>query len=1623
MRLGVNANGQLSVKAPKGGLTPVLRQLITDNKAALVSLLREHGAPMRLSVEQRSVPLPLSSGQQRLWFLDRYSPGEARYSISAAVRLQGATLNVGLLQQAVDALFERHEILRTTFIEVGGEPRQRVHLKSAQPIAVIDLQTWAPTARIAQLDATLESEANQPFDLAHGPLLRVGLVHLEPCEHVLYFNIHHIVADDWSMALLVQEVADFYARGLAGGPAEPLPLALQYIDYAVWQRRQVQSGFLTSQVEYWRGQLAGAPELLSLPTDRSRPAVQTYRGASLPFRLKSHLVARLTAIAQSRGATLFMVLHTAFCVLLHRYSGQSDVCIGVPVAGRGRVEFEPLIGFFVNTLVLRTRIEPLANFSELLEQVKITALQAYQCQDVPFEQLVSELKLPRNLSHSPLFQVMLVMQSATRGAINIPGLRVAPLDVPVQVSKYDLTCTFLPNSQQGDMLGSMEYNTDLFDDVTVDRLLRHFQALLQDIVERPDVAVHQLRMLSHDEVQQTLYRWNDTQAPLTQSLLVHQQFERQALRTPEKCATLHGDKALSYRELEIYSRQLAHMLTQHGVGAGTRVAVLLERGLDIPIALLGILRAGAAYVPLDPSHPIERISFMLGDCGPQVLLAGENTLRDLPLLAGCARLDPCAWYGPDVPVPAKESLPEVSERGLAYVIYTSGSTGMPKGVMVEHRNLVNLLRAMQRRIPLCAEDTFLSVTTLSFDIAALELFHPLIHGALLLLASRQTAADPQSLARTVDHHDVTVMQATPSTWRMFAEHGWPLRRLKILSGGEALSAGLRQNLLEYAGSFWNLYGPTETTIWSTCHRFDTADEVDAVIGVPIDNTQVYVLGPFGELLPVGVVGEIHIGGAGVSCGYLNRPALTAQRFVPDPYGAMQGGRLYRTGDLGAWRADGTLEYAGRCDFQVKIRGARIELGEIESALARHEQVRQVVVDARPDAEGNQRLVAYVVPRQADQSGLIAALRTHLRATLAEHMLPSVLVFLEALPLTANGKIDRKALPAPDRVVSTASHDTAPRSEFEQVLVDVWSDLLGLEQVGRTDNFFEIGGHSLLAVSMVAKLRKYGLELDIHSIFASPRLADMADVLREAGSVHVPENLITAETSRIIPEMLPLIALSQEDIDSLVSQVPQGCSNIQDIYALSPMQDGILFHHLLAPEGDPYVMVFELAFAERTLLDRYLENVERVIQRHDILRTSIHWRDLPAPVQVVWRHAPLRTTLVELTSRNGPVLEQLRERLDPRKHLLDITQAGLLRVAVAEDPGEGRWLLHMRLHHLIGDHVTLQMLNDEVVSLLADPHCSLPPVRHYREFVAHTYLGPVVGRHERFFRDYLQPIVRPSLPFEIAQVSPEHLQEHRQWVPKPLLERLSHHARRLGVSLSSLCHLAWGLVVARTSRSPYAVFGTVLLGRASSSAFDEQAMGLLINTLPFCLELKGISVDDAVRNAHASLALLLRHEHAPLTLAQRCSSLPATAPLFSALLNYRRNLANFADPDPLPAGVQWLGGRVGVTYPFCMTVEAFDDAMELIAHVGAPIPAQRMGNYMLRSLHALADRMDDGPQSMIDSVDILVFDEHRQLSPAGNETAMPTPAGDLVQLFEAQVARTPLAPAVSHGERQLSYAQL
>ncbi|WP_457811529.1 AMP-binding protein [Sinorhizobium meliloti] len=792
----------------------------------------------------------------------------------------------------------------------------------------------------------------------------------------------------------------------------------------------------------------------------------------------------------------------------------------------------------------------------------------------------------------------------------------------------------------------------------------------------------------------------------------------------------------------------------------------------------------------------------------------------------------------------------------------------------------------------------------------------------------------------------------------------------------------------------------------------------------------YLLDGHGAPVPFGAVGELYIGGAGVARGYLNRPDLTAERFIASPF--VEGDRLYRSGDLGRYLPDGNLEFLGRNDDQVKIRGFRIEPGEIAARLCEHAWVREAVVVARQDRAGDQRLVAYVVAKpahgsdEADGAQLAASLRAHLGSLLPDYMVPSAFVRLDGLPLTPNGKLDRQALPAPDDDAYARTAYEAPQGEVETALAEIWAELLGVERVGRHDNFFELGGHSLLAVQLMERLRRLSLGVEVRTLFAKPVLADLAASLGSHHEVAVPANLITEHSTAITPQMLPLIELAQPEIDRIVATVPGGVGNIQDIYGLSPLQDGILFHHLLASRGDPYLLVSQMAFADRGLLERYLGAVQQVVDRHDILRTAFVWEGLSSPAQVVWRKAVLEVSEVELDDCDGSGAEELKRRFDPRRQRIDLGRAPLLRFVIAREPGSGRWLLLQLLHHLIGDHTTLEVMHSEVRAVLDGRAHELAAPQPFRNLVAQARLGVDAKAHEAFFREMLADIDEPTMPFGLSEVYGDGSgsREAGRMLPQALNDRLRQQARRLGVSLASLCHLAWGQVMALSSGREQVVFGTVLFGRMHAGAGADRALGLFINTLPVRLDLDGTGVEASVRTTHARLSELLAHEHASLALAQRCSGVAAPAPLFSALLNYRHNPAVACEADDLLSGMEWLGSEERTNYPLTLSVEDSGEALGLTAQVVEPISADRVCGYMQQVLEQLAEALEHAPNRPVRDLDILPAAERTYLLEDLNRTAADYPSERCIhELFEQQVRRAPEAVALVHEEERLSYGEL
>jgi amino acid adenylation domain-containing protein len=1044
---------------------------------------------------------PASLGQQRLWFLDQLDRAAgAAYHLASGWRLQGS-LDPLALRAALDAIVARHSVLRTSFALLDGQPVQQIAPADAGfhwvEHDLSGLSAEAQRERIQELSA---QEASEPFDLSAGPLIRGRLLRLAAQDHLLLITQHHIIFDGWSEGLLRRELAALYAA-FSQGQENPLPpLDIQYADYALWQRQWLQGEKLQQQLQFWKSHLGAAPALLQLPTDRPRPAIQTYAGSMLALTLSPVLTAALRRLSRRHGVTVFMTLLAAWSVLLSRLSGQSDVVIGTPVANRPRREFESLLGFFANTLALRVRLGEDSSVAELLRQIRTTTLEAYAHQDLPFAQVVEALQPARSLSHNPIFQAMLAYHSTSgEEAPRLPGLTVSEFRPPHGSSIFDLSLWLRDVGER--IEGLLEYATDLFEPATIERMVTHLQAVLEAMVEDDQQRISGLNLLSRAQRRQLLVSFNDTHAPYASGSCIHELFEAWAARAPDAVAVLCGDGQLSYGELNRRANQLAHYLIGIGVRPDDRVAICMHRGLELMVGLLGILKAGGAYVPLDPAYPQQRLAYMLEDSAPVAVLtqpAVRATLPafELPLVSLDLQDTGSIIARAPQHDPAASGLGLTSSH-LAYVIYTSGSTGLPKGVMIEHRSVVNLLTAMACRPGLHEGDMLLAVTTLSFDIAGLELYLPLISGARLLLASGSAAADVQALSQLIRRHAVTVMQATPATWRLLLEDGWQGgSELRVLCGGEALAAELAERLAAHNRELWNLYGPTETTIWSTMTRVHGSDGAAiASIGRPIANTCIYVLDPFSEPVPIGVSGEIHIGGAGVARGYLNRAQLTADRFVPDHLSEAPGGRLYRTGDLGRWRSDGDLELLGRNDFQVKVRGFRIEPGEIEARLAQCRGVLQAVVVAREDDQGNQRLVAYLTAQPAVVPSA-TQLRSELSAALPPYMLPSAFVMLESFPVTPNGELDRSALPALDHGLVASAEYEAPQGEVEVALARIWQRLLGLARIGRHDDFFALGGHSMLVLKVVSAIQsECARSIPMGWMFQAPTVALLAALMQ------------------------------------------------------------------------------------------------------------------------------------------------------------------------------------------------------------------------------------------------------------------------------------------------------------------------------------------------------------------------------------------------------------------------------------------------------------------------------------------------------------------------------------------------
>ncbi|MDW0358490.1 amino acid adenylation domain-containing protein [Halomonas venusta] len=1586
----------------------------------------------RLSPTQRAEPLPLSHDQQRLWFLWQLEPESTAYHIGGVLRLSGQ-LDTAAMRDAFDGLVARHESLRTLFhVDKGGAPKQLIRPDASFGLEIVDFRGMPAEEAQQREDDTIRRINDEPFDLSTGPLLRAALLRVSDDAYALVVVMHHIISDGVSIQIMLDELVDFYRAHMRREPAQLPELRVQYADYASWQRDCLAAGEGARQLAYWQQQLGSEHPVLDLPTDHPRQASTAKRAGQHEFSLPEELQEALCRLAESQSTSLFSVLLAGFQGLLHRYSGQREIRVGVPMANRQRQEVEGVIGFFVNTLVLRNDIDSRHSLETILMQCQDAVLGALTYPDLPFEQLVEALQPERSLNHNPLFQVMFnYRQEDQRALQTLPDLTLTDLRLLQQDAQCDLMLEAreFPDKQ---LKFSMVYASELFEPDTIERLAGHFQAVLKALVALPAQAIGDIKLLPEIE-QQQLARWSVTSQSYSDRGPVHRQVEARVEECPDALALVFGSQQLTYAELNTRANRLAHRLLDLGVTPEMRVGIAVERSIEMVVGLLGILKAGGVYVPLDPHYPKERVAYLLEDSGIELLLTQQPLVAALPIEDHMTVVELDQQDCREQP----DTNPDIPLHGdnLVYVLYTSGSTGKPKGITMRHQAISELIAWHQVHLP--GAYRTLMFASPCFDVGFQEVMTTLSTGGCLVQTASEDRYDFSRLIDVILRQKVERVFLPYAVLKAFVEAARTAsirlpQLTQLITAGEqlkvtdTLKGWLTQ---EPQCALINQYGPTETHVVSS-HQVDSGAGELPPIGKTAAGAKLLVLNEELTPVPIGVNGELFVGEVALARGYLHRPGMTAERFVADPFDT-RGGRLYRTGDLVRWRSDGQLEYLGRLDHQVKVRGFRVELGEIEAQLQSHHAVKEAVVVAL-EAPGGARLVAHVVP-QADVEFDTSSLREALEQKLPDYMVPGAMVTLEALPLTPNGKVDRKALPEPD-LASSLQYEP-PQGELEEALAEIWSELLGVERVGRHDNFFELGGHSLLSVSLLERMRAQGWSVSVRALFQNPVFsAFVRSVVNDQRQsvVTVPPNRIPEGCQSLEPDMVTLMNIDEEQLRHIEMMVPGGASNIQDIYPLGPLQEGMFFHHLLESQGDAYLFHCLLQFDTKDRLQSFIDSLNHIIFRHDILRSAVVWEGLKEPVQVVYRSAELSLQWLEETplSDGMSVAERLNSQVNFSHYRLDVRQAPMMRAIGAADPQNQRWLLSLPIHHLVLDHATLERIAEEIALMQQGRADALPEPVPYRRYVAQARLGVSQAEHEAFFKEMLGDVDEPTAPFGLldARGDGTTIEEARMPLDTTLALRLRSQARRHGVSAATLFHVAWALVLARTTGKEDVVFGTVLYGRMQSGQGAERALGLFINTLPIRIHMGVRNVEECLHQTHSVLTELLHHEHASLALAQGASAMQGGMPIFSALLNYRHSPRGDDQSSRIwdghiGEGMEVIESTERTNYPIGLSVDDHGEDFELLVQIAGSFGAQRLCEYVQRSLHALVDALDGIGSRHVCEMEVMAEHEQQQLACWSGQTQRYPYVEPIHHLIEHRVEITPDATAVVFEDQSLSYAEL
>ncbi|BBH40643.1 McnC protein [Microcystis viridis NIES-102] len=1561
----------------------------------------------------KTAELPLSFAQTRLWFLAEFESNSSFYNIPLALRLEG-TLNSEILIQSLEEICDRHEALRTNFITVDGIPTQVIQART-WTVTVVDLQHLSGSEQAIASQELAQNQAIQPFDLAGEPLIRITLVVLSETEHLLLVCMHHIVSDGWSMGVFLQELTALYNAYIQGLSSPLNPLSIQYGDFTLWQRQWLQGEVLQQQLDYWQKQLAGAPALLSLPTDRPRPNQQSFAGGHLPFSLSWELTEKLTQLTQEQGVTLFMTLLTAYAVLLYRYTEQEDILIGTPIANRNRSEIEGLIGFFVNTLVLRIDLSGKPNFNQLLGRVREMAMDAYAHQDLPFEMLVEVLQPERDLSHAPLFQVDFLLQNSPPSPLELTGLTATPLTTENDTAKFDLTLAM--ENTGAELKGVWEYNTDLFDRSTIERLTGNFITLLEALVVNPQQPIFQLPLLTEVEAKELLKDWNATEKAYPFHQCVHHLFEEQAARTPAAVAVVFEGQELTYQQLNIQANQLAHYLQSLGVNSEVLVGIYLERSLLVIVGLLAVLKAGGAYIPLDPDYPQQRLTYMAEDAQISLLLTQESLLDSLPAEdVGVIVLDKLAEI---LTVQSPENpLSEVAPENLLCLLYTSGSTGKPKGVMLTHAALVNHSWGISEVFGLTESDRVLQFASFGFDVAAEEIFPTWLKGGTVVLRPGQMFPTLTDFADFIEQESLTVLNITPAYW-----HEWALAvsqslatvpsSLRVVAvGGDAVlpeTVNIWRQMVGKRVQCINVYGPTEASVTAIVHDLldYQSEKINSVlIGRPIANTKAYILDQNLQPVPIGVKGELHLCGVRLARGYLNRPELTAEKFIDNPFANEAFNRLYKTGDLARYLPDGNIECFGRIDNQVKIRGFRIELGEIEAVLNQNIDVQTSCVIIREDTPGDKYLVAYIVAHY-ERIPMISELRQFLSSKLPLYMVPQAFVFLESLPLTTNRKVDRRALPAPDKIGNRRDQYVAPRNGIEEMLVQIWTEILKIEQVGIYDNFFEIGGHSLLATQLVSRIRSlFKIELPLRSLFGAATVAELA---------HLIGQLQQQNLTLTVPPILP----RTKD-----TELP-----------LSFAQQRLWFLDQLQPNSALYNIPMVLYFRGNLNQKALEQSLREICNRHEVLRTNFVTID-GQPTQII---QTTRETISVVDLQDLPIHEQ-EEKTEQLKQkqatqTFDLAKESLIRITLVV-LSETEHLLLVCMHHIISDGWSIEVFIHELTSLYnaytQNHPANLAPLPiQYADFALwqkQWLQGDVLQSQLNYWQNQLTaapPLL--SLPTDHPRPAVQSFvgtQQEFSLSPK-LSQALTELSRQQGVTLFMTLLAAFDALLYRYTGSSDILVGTPIANRNRGEI--EGLIGFFVNTLVMRTDLSdNPSFSQLLTRVREVTMDAYAHQDLPFEMlveALQPERDLSHTPLFQVafvLQNTPKSEIGMTGLTVTDLPPENTTAKFDLTLAMVNTDDGLKGVWEYNTDLFESSTIERLSGHFLNLLGGIVAN----PQARISQLPLLTESETNQLLIEWNNTQVDYPEYKCIhQLFEEQVKRTPDAVGVVCSQQQLTYNEL